>query len=111
MGPYNIFLSLKPSKMTSDFIMSYLEKYIGGATTQKYQKQYKNYDILTMDAAQGCQNICQNLLDNILMVLSTNIELKLSKVLYMSKETHFFQKWLSFAQFVYFLREVCSFDM
>ena len=39
MWPYIIFLSLKPTKMTSDFILSYLKKVIGGATTQKYQKQ------------------------------------------------------------------------
>ena len=36
---YIIFLRLKPTKMTSEFILSYLKKGIGGATTQKYQKQ------------------------------------------------------------------------
>ena len=36
MEPYIIFLSLKPTKMTSDFILNYLKKVIGGATTQKY---------------------------------------------------------------------------
>ena len=39
MGLYIIFLSLKPIKMTSDFILNYLKKVVGGATTQKYQKQ------------------------------------------------------------------------
>ena len=53
MGPYIIFLSLKPTKMTSDFILSYLEKVIGGATTQKYQKQFQSHDIFTMYAPPG----------------------------------------------------------
>jgi hypothetical protein len=35
MEPYIIFLSLKPTKMTSDFILNYLKKVMGGATTQK----------------------------------------------------------------------------
>ena len=39
MWQYAIFLSLKPSKVTSDFILNYLKKVVGGATTQKYQKQ------------------------------------------------------------------------
>ena len=36
MWQYVIFLSLKPTKVTSDFILNYLKKVIGGATTQKY---------------------------------------------------------------------------
>ena len=39
MWQYIIFLSLKPTKVTSDFILNYLKKNIEGATTQKYQKQ------------------------------------------------------------------------
>ena len=54
MGPYNIFLSLKPTKMTSDFILSYLKKVVGGATTQKYQKQIlKPWYILYGSAPRG----------------------------------------------------------
>ena len=34
-----IFLSLKAIKVSSDFILNYLKKYVGGTTTQKYQKQ------------------------------------------------------------------------
>ena len=34
-----IFLSLKAIKMSSDFILNYLKKVVGGATAQKYQKQ------------------------------------------------------------------------
>ena len=36
MGPYIIFLSLKPTKMNSDFILNYLKKVIGGATGGTY---------------------------------------------------------------------------
>jgi hypothetical protein len=39
MWQYVIFLSLKPTKVTSDFILNQLKKVVGGATTQKYQKQ------------------------------------------------------------------------
>ena len=39
MRQYIIFLSLKPIKVSSDFILNYLKKVVGGATTQKYQKQ------------------------------------------------------------------------
>ena len=34
-----VFLSLKAIKVSSDFILNYLKKVVGGATTQKYQKQ------------------------------------------------------------------------
>ena len=33
------FLSLKAIKVSSDFILNYLKKVVGGATTQKYKKQ------------------------------------------------------------------------
>ena len=36
MCQYVIFLSLKSSKVTSDFILYYLKKVVGGATTQEY---------------------------------------------------------------------------
>ena len=39
MLQYITFLSLKPIKMSSDFILNYLKKVVGGATTQKHQKQ------------------------------------------------------------------------
>ena len=38
MWYYIIFLSHKPTKVTSDFIVNYLKKVIGGATTQKNLK-------------------------------------------------------------------------
>ena len=36
MWQYVIFLSLKPTKVTSDFILYLLKKVVGGTTTQKY---------------------------------------------------------------------------
>ena len=39
MLQYIIFSSLKAIKVSSDFIFNYLKKVVGGATTQKYQKQ------------------------------------------------------------------------
>ena len=39
MLQYIYFLSLKAIKVSSDFILNYLKKVVGGATTQKYQKQ------------------------------------------------------------------------
>ena len=38
MWQYIIFLSHKPTKVTSDFILNHLKKVIGGATTQKNLK-------------------------------------------------------------------------
>ena len=38
MWRYIIFLSRKPTKVTSDFILIYLKKVIGGVNTQKIQK-------------------------------------------------------------------------
>jgi hypothetical protein len=39
MQQYIIYLSLKPIKVSSDFILNYLKKSCGWDTTQKYQKQ------------------------------------------------------------------------
>ena len=39
MLQYKIFLILKAIKVSLDFILNYLKKVVGGATTQKYQKQ------------------------------------------------------------------------
>ena len=39
MLQYITFLSLKSIKVSSDFILNYLKKVVGGATAQKYQKQ------------------------------------------------------------------------
>ena len=36
MWQYVIFLSLKPPKVTSDFILYLLKKVVGGANNQKY---------------------------------------------------------------------------
>ena len=39
MLQYITFLSLKSIEVSSDSILNYLKKVVGGATTQKYQKQ------------------------------------------------------------------------
>ena len=39
MWQYVILLSLKPTKVTLDFILNYLKKVVGDATTKKYQTQ------------------------------------------------------------------------
>ena len=39
MRQYMSLLSLKSIKVSSDFILNYLKKVVGGATAQKYQKQ------------------------------------------------------------------------
>ena len=39
MLQYITFLSLKSIEVSSDIILNYLKKVVGGATTQKYQKQ------------------------------------------------------------------------
>ena len=39
MLQYVTFLSLKAIKVSSNFILNYLKKVVGGATAQKYQKQ------------------------------------------------------------------------
>ena len=39
MLQYITFLSLKSIEVSSDFILNYLKKVVGGATAQKYQKQ------------------------------------------------------------------------
>ena len=41
MLQYITFLSLKAIKMSLDFILNYLKKVVGGATTQKYKKSTK----------------------------------------------------------------------
>ena len=64
MWLYINFFSHKPAKVTSDFILNYLKKVIGGATTQKNLKT--NTKTLTSSiwmhpqGPQGCQKICQD---------------------------------------------------
>ena len=55
MGPYIIFLSLKPKKMTSDFILSYL-----APPLRNIKNKYKNHYIFTMDAPQGVSGVSIN---------------------------------------------------
>ena len=54
------FLSLRHTKMTSDFILSYFKKVIGGATTQKYQRQIQKLCFFTMNAPPGVSGVSKN---------------------------------------------------
>ena len=55
---YITFLSLKAIKVSSDFILNYLKKVVGGATTQKYQKQMlKPWYFLYGSAPRGSEGI------------------------------------------------------
>ena len=47
------FLSLKAIKVSSDFICNCLKKVVGGATTQKYQKQMLKPWYLLYGSAPG----------------------------------------------------------
>ena len=63
MWHYIIFFSHKPAKVTSDFILNYLKKVIGGATTQKNLKTNTKTLISSIwirpQGSQGCQKTRQ----------------------------------------------------
>ena len=72
MWQYVIFLSLKPTKVTSDYILYKLKRVVGGATTH----------IFYMDPAPGpgslgCQKVRQGPLNMLFEVLCTNIAHKM----------------------------------
>ena len=60
---YIKFFSHKPAKVTSDFILNYLKKVIGGATTQKNSKTNIKTLIPSIwirpQGSQGCQKMHQ----------------------------------------------------
>ena len=60
MWHYINFLAKKPTKVTSDFILNYLKKVIGGTTTQKNLKTNTKTLISSIwirpQRPQGCQN-------------------------------------------------------
>ena len=59
MWQYVIFLSLKPTKATSVFILNYLKKVVGGTTTQIYKKTNTKLLIYSIwirpQGSLGCQ--------------------------------------------------------
>ena len=60
MWQYIIFLSLKELQVTSDLILNFMKTNIEGATTQKYQKKYKNHDIFNIDAPPGTPGVSKD---------------------------------------------------
>ena len=60
-GIISFLLSHKPTKVTSDFILNYLKKIIGGATTQKNLKTNTKTLIFSIwicpQVLQGCQTM------------------------------------------------------
>ena len=67
MWHYIIFLSHKPTEVTSDFILNYLKKVIGGATTQKFFKTNTKTLISSIwmrpQGPHGCQKMRQDSLN------------------------------------------------
>ena len=57
MWHYIIFFSNKPTKMTSDFVLNYLKKVIGGATNQKNLKT--NTKTMISSRAAFSWSICE----------------------------------------------------
>ena len=61
MWHYITFLSHKPTKVTSDFVLNYLKKVIGGATTHKNLKTNTKTLIsskwMRPQGPQGCQKM------------------------------------------------------
>ena len=61
MWQYIVFLSLKPIKVSSDFILSYLKKKLQGTPPLRNLKnKHKNHDIFTMDAPHGVSGCQKN---------------------------------------------------
>ena len=79
MRQYISLLSLKSIKVSSDFILNYLKKVVGGPPLRNIKNKHKNYDIFTMDA--GCQKNQKDQRINNLMCFFANIQLpKLNKL-------------------------------
>ena len=58
MALYIYFFIHKPAKVTSDFILHYLEKVIGGRHhSEKFKNKYWNLDIFFMDLAPGIPGV------------------------------------------------------
>jgi hypothetical protein len=84
MGNYVIFLDRKPAKVTSDFILNYLKKVIGGATTQKKLKTNTKTLISSIwihpQESQGCQKMRKDLLNTPIEVWCAKIAPKLKNI-------------------------------
>ena len=105
MLQYITFLSLKAIKVSSDFILNYLKKVVGGATAQKYQKQIlKPWYILYGSAPRGpwgvkrcAPNMWVRTMHNIYIYACTKIEFllriksKLHDLIQITLHTHHLQ--------------------
>ena len=84
MLQYVTFLSLKTIKMSSDFILNYLEKVVGGATTQRISKPNAKTLIFSIwihpQGSQGGQKMRQDPLKMPFEVWCTNIAPKLKNI-------------------------------
>jgi hypothetical protein len=109
MWHYIISLSHKPTKVTSDFILNYLKKVIGGATTEKNLKTYIKTLISSIwmcpQGPQGCQKMCQDPLNTSFEVWCAKIASKLKNIRKSLKKQGLFD--MSFSILTIF--EVCAF--
>ena len=109
MWHYIIFLSHKPTKVTSYFIVNYLKKVIGGATTQKNLKtNNKNliYSIWTRpQEPQGCQKMRHDPLNTLFEVWCAKIAPKLKNIQKSPRKQGFFDIFPS----ILMVFEVCVF--
>ena len=101
MWQYIIFLILKPSKVTSDFILNHLKKVIGVSLLRNIKNKYKNHDIFTMNAPPENPGVSKST-NKLMEVLCTKIESKLNKIWKTVKNRHNF--WIIFFQFWRFLK-------
>jgi hypothetical protein len=110
MWQYVIFLSLKPTKVTSDFILNSLKRVVGGAIIQKYQKQIlKPWYIQYWSAPQeslGCQKMRQGPLNTPFEIWCANIASKLKNIWNTLRKQDFFD---IFFQFLTIFRSLCLF--
>ena len=91
MWHYINFFSHLPVKVTSDFILNYLKKVVGGATTQKNLKTDTKTLIFSIwirpQGPQGCQKMRHYPLNLDLEVWCSNIQPKLDE-LQKTSESH-----------------------
>ena len=91
---YITFLSHKPTKVTSYFILNYLKKIIGGATTQKNLKSKTKTLISSIwvrpQGTQGCQTMRQDPLNTPFEVWCAKIVPKLKNIWKSPRKQGFF---------------------
>ena len=100
MWHYINFFSHKPANVNSDFILNYLTKVIGGATTQKNLKTNTKTLISSIwirpKGFQGCQKMRQGPLNTPLEVWCAKIAPKLKNIRNTLKKQFFFDSFFQF---------------